>query len=132
MYQERLLVDSKYAAFLRGKISLSFDININTSVYTPTSNALLKSKIVNAEKVWHYAAPSIHCLMFITHHLFSFFFFIFTLHLFPRHLTHSHAHDNSILHKNIYPQITVRPGSSDPPEKIFNIFASEYEVYTIH
>ena len=26
---------------------------------------------------------------------------------------------------------TVRPGSSDPPEKIFNIFASENEVYTI-
>ena len=26
---------------------------------------------------------------------------------------------------------TVCPGSSDPPEKIFNIFASENEVYTI-
>ena len=30
---------------------------------------------------------------------------------------------------NIY---TVCPGSSDPPEKIFNIFASENEVYTIY
>ena len=29
-------------------------------------------------------------------------------------------------------QITVCPGSSDPPEKIFNIFASENEVYTIY
>ena len=28
--------------------------------------------------------------------------------------------------------ITVCPGSSDPPEKIFNIFASENEVYTIY
>ena len=27
---------------------------------------------------------------------------------------------------------TVCPGSSDPPEKIFNIFASENEVYTIN
>ena len=27
---------------------------------------------------------------------------------------------------------TVRPGSSDPPEKIFNIFASENKVYTIY
>ena len=27
---------------------------------------------------------------------------------------------------------TVRPGSSDPPEKIFDIFASENEVYTIY
>ena len=27
---------------------------------------------------------------------------------------------------------TVCPGSSDPPEKIFNIFASENEIYTIH
>ena len=26
---------------------------------------------------------------------------------------------------------TVYPGSSDPPEKILNIFASENEVYTI-
>ena len=26
---------------------------------------------------------------------------------------------------------TVCPGSSDPPEKILNIFASENEVYTI-
>ena len=26
---------------------------------------------------------------------------------------------------------TVFPGSSDPPEKIFNKFASENEVYTI-
>ena len=26
---------------------------------------------------------------------------------------------------------TVCPGSSDPPEKIINIFASENEVYTI-
>ena len=30
--------------------------------------------------------------------------------------------------KTIY---TVCPGSSDPPEKILNIFASENEVYTI-
>mgnify|MGYP006975838388 CR=1 FL=1 len=27
---------------------------------------------------------------------------------------------------------TVCPGSSDPPEKIFNIFASENEVYTCY
>ena len=27
---------------------------------------------------------------------------------------------------------TVCPGSSDPPEKIFNMFASENEVYTIY
>ena len=27
---------------------------------------------------------------------------------------------------------TLCPGSSDPPEKIFNIFASENEVYTIY
>jgi len=27
---------------------------------------------------------------------------------------------------------TVFPRSSDPPEKIFNIFASENEVYTIY
>jgi len=27
---------------------------------------------------------------------------------------------------------TVCPGSSDPTEKIFNIFASENEVYTIY
>ena len=27
---------------------------------------------------------------------------------------------------------TVCPGSSHPPEKIFNIFASENEVYTIY
>ena len=27
---------------------------------------------------------------------------------------------------------TVCPGSSGPPEQIFNIFASENEVYTIH
>ena len=27
---------------------------------------------------------------------------------------------------------TVCPGSSDPPEKIFNIFASDNEVYTIY
>ena len=27
---------------------------------------------------------------------------------------------------------TVCPGSSDPPEKIFNLFASENEVYTIY
>ena len=27
---------------------------------------------------------------------------------------------------------TVCPGSSDPPEKIFNIFASQNEVYTIY
>ena len=26
---------------------------------------------------------------------------------------------------------TVCPGSSDPPEKILNIFASEHDVYTI-
>ena len=28
--------------------------------------------------------------------------------------------------------ITVCPGSSDPPEKIFDIFASENEIYTIY
>ena len=34
--------------------------------------------------------------------------------------------------KILYAQAcTVCPGSSDPPEKIFNIFASENEVYTI-
>ena len=27
---------------------------------------------------------------------------------------------------------TVCPGSSDPPEKIFNVLASENEVYTIY
>ena len=27
-------------------------------------------------------------------------------------------------------EYTVCPGSSDPPEKIFNMFASENEVYT--
>ena len=27
---------------------------------------------------------------------------------------------------------TVCPGSSDPPEKIFNIFSSECEVYTTY
>ena len=27
---------------------------------------------------------------------------------------------------------TVCPGSSDPPEKIFNIFPSENEVYSIY
>ena len=27
---------------------------------------------------------------------------------------------------------TVCPGSSDPPEKIFNIIASENEVYTVY
>ena len=32
----------------------------------------------------------------------------------------------------IEPVGTVCPGSSDPPEKIFNIFASEKEVYTIY
>ena len=31
-----------------------------------------------------------------------------------------------------YNLTTVCPGSSDPPEKIFNIFASENEVYTIY
>ena len=30
---------------------------------------------------------------------------------------------------NVY--TTVCPGSSDPPEKIFNIFAAENEVYNI-
>ena len=30
-----------------------------------------------------------------------------------------------------WPEPTVCPGSSDPPEKILNIFASENEVYTI-
>ena len=30
------------------------------------------------------------------------------------------------------PVHTVCPGSSAPPEKIFNIFASENEVYTIY
>ena len=34
-----------------------------------------------------------------------------------------------ILHTYTY---TVCPGSSDPQEKIFNIFASENEVYTIY
>ena len=28
--------------------------------------------------------------------------------------------------------LTVCPGSSDPPEEIFNIFASENEAYTIY
>ena len=31
-----------------------------------------------------------------------------------------------------FKQYTVYPGSSDPPEKIFNIYASENEVYNIH
>ena len=31
----------------------------------------------------------------------------------------------------IITEYTVCPGSSDPPEKILNIFASENEVYTI-
>ena len=30
-----------------------------------------------------------------------------------------------------YTHYTVCPGSSDPPEKILNIYASENEVYTI-
>ena len=33
---------------------------------------------------------------------------------------------------NTVQKLTVCPGSSDPPEKIFNIFASENEVYTIY
>ena len=32
--------------------------------------------------------------------------------------------------KGHYLRVTVCPGSSDPPEKILNIFASENEVYT--
>ena len=40
------------------------------------------------------------------------------------------------MHKNIPRKaklvITVCPGSSDPPEKVFDIFALENEVYTIH
>ena len=36
-------------------------------------------------------------------------------------------------HAHLYFKLsTVCPGSSDPPEKIFNIFASEHEVYTIY
>ena len=37
--------------------------------------------------------------------------------------------------KNIHNILVVThnsPGSTDPPEKIFNIFASENEVYTIY
>ena len=32
----------------------------------------------------------------------------------------------------LFPIPTVCPGSSDPPEKIFSIFASENEVYNIY
>ena len=35
---------------------------------------------------------------------------------------------NIYVHNRLY---TVCPGSSDPPEKTLNIFASENEVYTI-
>ena len=41
---------------------------------------------------------------------------------------------NLVLHesKSIWSADTVCPGSSDPPKKIFDIFASENEVYTIY
>ena len=41
---------------------------------------------------------------------------------------------NNKLHKqkDIYIKYTVCPGSSDPPEKKYNIFESENEVYTIY
>ena len=32
----------------------------------------------------------------------------------------------------VFMLLTVCPGSSDPPDKIFSIFASENEVYTIY
>ena len=35
------------------------------------------------------------------------------------------------IHVNGEQQDTVCPGSSDPPEKILSLFASEIEVYTI-
>ena len=35
------------------------------------------------------------------------------------------------MYMSMYIGNTVCPGSSDPPEKILNIFASENEVYTI-
>ena len=38
----------------------------------------------------------------------------------------------SILGRNKLEAYTVCPGSSDPPEKILNIFTSENEVYTIY
>ena len=39
----------------------------------------------------------------------------------------------SLTERYIYMYIyTVCPGSSDPPEKIFNIFASENEVHNIY
>ena len=38
---------------------------------------------------------------------------------------------NYFLDTQIVLKHTVCPGSSDPPEKILNIFASENEVYTI-
>ena len=38
---------------------------------------------------------------------------------------------NSIYRALHYCGYTVCPGSSDPPEKILNIFASENEVYAI-
>ena len=39
---------------------------------------------------------------------------------------------NSEITEFIYVQRTVCPGSSDPPEKIFNTFASENEGYNIY
>ena len=37
-----------------------------------------------------------------------------------------------VLGTTVHKVVTVCPGSSDPPEKIFNIFASENEGYTIY
>ena len=38
----------------------------------------------------------------------------------------------TLITKNVFACLnTVCPGSSDPPEKTLNIFASENEVYTI-
>ena len=40
---------------------------------------------------------------------------------------------NGMLYETALGQLyTVCPGSSDPPEKIYDIFASENEVYTIY
>ena len=36
----------------------------------------------------------------------------------------------SQIHNTKFPLFTVCPGSSDPPEKILNIFALENDVYT--
>ena len=43
-------------------------------------------------------------------------------------IEHSNLHRYSVRSTSV----TVCPGSSDPPEKIFNIFASENEGYTIY